>query len=60
MELTGINVATVSHGSIVYKDGDVRTVKGNGRYVERPCFAPYYSAIEKRSSATGPTSVDRS
>ena len=60
MELTGINVATVSQGKVVYKDGDVRTERGVGRYVDRPCFAPYYAAVEKRSSATAPTSVDRS
>jgi dihydropyrimidinase len=60
MELTGINVATVSQGKVVYKDGDVRTERGVGRYVDRPCFAPYYSAVEKRSSATAPNSVDRS
>ena len=60
MELTGINVATVSQGKVVYKDGDVRTDSGVGRYVDRPCFAPYYAAVEKRSSATAPTSVDRS
>jgi len=60
MELTGINVATVSQGKVVYKDGDVRTESGVGRYVDRPCFAPYYAAVEKRSSATAPTSVDRS
>ena len=60
MELTGINVATVSQGKVVYKDGDVRTDRGVGRYVDRPCFAPYYAAVEKRSSATAPTSVDRS
>ena len=60
MELTGINVATVSQGKVVYKDGDVRTERGVGRYVDRPCFAPYYSAVEKRSSATAPTSVERS
>jgi dihydropyrimidinase len=59
MELTGINVATVSQGKVVYKDGDVRTDRGVGRYVDRPCFAPYYAAVEKRSSATAPTSVDR-
>ena len=59
MELTGINVATVSQGKVVYKDGDVRTESGVGRYVDRPCFAPYYAAVEKRSSATAPTSVDR-
>ena len=60
MELTGINVATVSQGKVVYKDGDVRTERGVGRYVDRPCFAPYYSAVEKRSSATAPISVERS
>ncbi|MDG2065883.1 MAG: dihydropyrimidinase, partial [SAR324 cluster bacterium] len=52
MELTGINVATISQGLVVYKNGDVRTERGVGRHVERPCFAPYYSAVEKRSSAT--------
>jgi len=45
---------------VVYKNGDVRTERGVGRHVERPCFAPYYSAVEKRSSATAPTSVERS
>ena len=60
MELTGVNVATVSQGKVVYKDGDVRTERGVGRYVDRPCFAPYYGAVEKRSLATAPTSVERS
>ncbi|MBC8219050.1 MAG: dihydropyrimidinase [Proteobacteria bacterium] len=60
MELTGINVATISQGLVVYQNGKVRTERGVGRYVERPCFAPYYSAVEKRSSATAPTSVERS
>ena len=60
MELTGINVATISQGLVVYQNGEVRTERGVGRYVERPCFAPYYSAVEKRSSATAPTSVERS
>ena len=60
MELTGINVATISQGLVVYQKGEVRTERGVGRYVESPCFAPYYSAVEKRSSATAPTSVERS
>jgi len=59
MELNGINVATVSQGKIVYKDGEVLTQRGVGRYVDRPCFAPYYSAVEKRSSDTAPISVER-
>ena len=60
MELTGVNVATVSQGKVVYKYGDVLTERGVGRYVDRPCFAPYYAAVETRSSATAPSSVDRS
>ena len=60
MELIGINVATISQGKVVYKDGEVQTEQGVGRYVDRPCFAPYYSAVEKRNSATAPTAVERS
>ena len=59
MELTGINIATISQGKVIFKDGDIRSEQGVGRYVERPCFAPYYSAVEKRSSSTAPTSVER-
>lgn len=60
MELTGVNIATISQGELIFKDGDIRTERGAGRYIERPCFAPYYSAVEKRSSSTAPTSVERS
>ncbi|MBS1255239.1 MAG: D-hydantoinase/dihydropyrimidinase [Deltaproteobacteria bacterium] len=60
MELTGVNVASVSQGKVVYQDGDVRTEQGAGHYIDRPCFAPYYGAMEKRSAATAPSAVDRS
>ena len=60
MDLTGVIVATVSQGKVGFKDGDVRTERGVGRYVDRPCFAPYYGAVEKRSLDTAPTSVERS
>ena len=60
MEISGVNVSTVSQGIVVYQDGDVRTEKGAGRYIDRPCYAPYYGAIEKRSAATAPGAVDRS
>ena len=60
MEISGVNVSTVSQGIVVYQDGDVRTEKGAGRYIDRPCYAPYYGAIEKRSAATAPGAVERS
>jgi len=60
MTLKGANTATVSQGNIVYKDGDVRTVRGAGRYVDRPTYAPFYSAFEKQRKLNEPTAVDRS
>jgi dihydropyrimidinase len=59
MEVKGVNIATVSQGNLVYQDGDVRTTRGAGRYVKRPCFASYYDAVQKRSAATAPTAVKR-
>lgn len=59
MEVQGINVVTVSQGRVVYQDGDVRTVKGAGRYVNRPTFAPFYGAMERSRSAREPQVVMR-
>ena len=28
-------------------------------HIDRPCYAPYYGAIEKRSAATAPLAVER-
>lgn len=59
MTVRGVNVVTLSQGRIVYRDGDVRTVKGAGRYVERPTFAPFYGAMERNRSAREPQAVMR-
>jgi len=55
----GINVVTISQGKIVYQDGDVRTVKGAGRYINRPTFAPYYDAMDKNAALHAPKAVKR-
>ena len=60
MEVEGINTVTVANGRVVYKDGDVRTVKGAGRYVDRPPFAPYYDAIRRKAELETPKPVLRS
>ena len=60
MEVTGIPVVTISRGSIVWQDGQLKTVRGAGRYVNRPCFAPYHSAIGRTRELSMPTPVDRS
>jgi hypothetical protein len=37
----------------------VRTVKGAGRYVNRPTYAPFYGAMERVRSAREPQVVMR-
>ena len=59
MTVKGINTVTLSQGKIVYQDGDIRTERGVGRYVERPTFAPYYDAVERNAAVHAPTAVDR-
>ena len=56
----GVNIATIARGAIAYLDGDVRAVRGAGRYVDRPAFAPYYEAMRKIRQRGKPASVERS
>ncbi len=55
----GINVVTVSQGKVVFKEGDVRTERGVGRYVDRPTYAPYYGAMEIMHKNNEPKPVGR-
>ncbi|WP_299615021.1 dihydropyrimidinase [Pelagibius sp.] len=59
MTVKGINTVTISQGKVVYQDGDVRTERGAGRYVERPTFAPYYDAVNRQREAKAPSAVNR-
>jgi dihydropyrimidinase len=40
MAVTGAPSHTVSQGRIVYANGELRAVRGAGRYIKRPAFAP--------------------
>ncbi len=60
MTVKGANTVTLSQGEIVYKEGDVRTVRGKGRYINRPCFAPYYDALSIKREREAPRPVARS
>jgi dihydropyrimidinase len=59
MVVQGVAAVTLSRGSIVWKDGQLRTVRGAGRYVPRPCNAPFWSAQRLRNFAATPSSVIR-
>lgn len=39
---------TVSNGKVVYAQGDLRAVKGAGRYVERERFGPIFDALQRK------------
>ena len=59
MEVTGLPSHTISRGVVTYKEGDLRAVNGAGRYVDRPAYAPYFEALEKRAELHRPQAVDR-
>jgi len=60
MEVRGLNTVTISQGRIVYKDGELRTVQGAGRYINRPPFASYYDALKLKRENEKPVAVKRS
>ena len=59
MEVTGIPAVTVSQGRVVWQDGELKTVRGAGRYINRPCFASYYDAVMTSRKRSEPTPVER-
>jgi dihydropyrimidinase len=59
MTVTGVNTTTISQGKVVYHDGEIRTVRGAGRYVNRPTFPSYFDAVKRVAEVNAPSAVDR-
>jgi dihydropyrimidinase len=59
MTTLGNSAVTLSRGQIVYEKDQLRTVKGAGKHVPRPCFAPYWKAQELREGQKIGTRVER-
>lgn len=59
MKITGIPVHTISQGKLVYTKGELRAVKGAGRYIDRPAYAPYFDAQEKANVLKAAKAVER-
>jgi dihydropyrimidinase len=59
MQVTGLARHTISQGKLVWTDGDMRTVRGAGRYIDRPCFPPPLQAIAIRNQLDAPAAVAR-
>ncbi|AQS86969.1 dihydropyrimidinase [Neoasaia chiangmaiensis NBRC 101099] len=50
MTVTGLARHVVAGGRLAYVDGDLRARRGQGRYIERPCFSPDFDAIRRRAA----------
>jgi dihydropyrimidinase len=59
MQVTGLARHTISRGKLVWTDGDLRTVPGAGRYIERPCFPASLKALALRNGMRAPVGVAR-
>jgi dihydropyrimidinase len=59
MQVTGIPSHTLSQGKLVYANGELDVERGAGRYVEKPPFASYYDALQKRAEHNRPSAVER-
>ncbi len=59
MEVVGGPAVTLSRGMVVWENGELKTVRGRGRYIHRPCNAPFWQAQRIRNSNQNPTGVQR-
>lgn len=57
--VTGIPSHTLSHGKVVWRNGELSAVRGAGRYVKRPAFAPVLEAAARQAELNEPQAVQR-
>jgi len=58
-KVMGLPMVTLSQGDIVWMNGELRTVRGAGRYINRPAFAPMFDALKRQAAAHVPQAVVR-
>jgi dihydropyrimidinase len=58
-QVQGLPMVTLSQGKIVWMNGELRTERGAGRYVNRPPFAPMFEAAKRQASLHTPHAVLR-
>ena len=50
MRMTGLARHTISRGRLVWTNGDLRAVRGAGRYIERPCSPVAVAGIARNAN----------
>ncbi|MDO9016075.1 MAG: dihydropyrimidinase [Myxococcales bacterium] len=59
MEVTGGPAYTLSRGRVVWADGQLRTERGYGKYIDRPCFPSYWQSQRLRNERAAGAPVER-
>ncbi len=59
MEIHGIPETTICNGKLAWHDGRLAAQSGDGQYINRPPYAPFYSALKKRQQMCKPKAVLR-
>jgi len=59
LTVTGLARHTISRGRLIWTDGDLRAVRGAGRYIPRPCFAAPMQASRLAADLAAPVAVNR-
>lgn len=59
MPVRGLPTSTICNGQLAYHQGDMRAKAGDGRYIDRPAYASYYQALNKRKQVSQPKPVAR-
>jgi dihydropyrimidinase len=59
MVVKGVPSHTISQGRVAWANGRLETIRGSGRYIDRPPFAPPFEAVLKSNAARVPKAVAR-
>jgi dihydropyrimidinase len=59
MTTVGNAAVTLSRGMVVWEDDQLKAERGRGRYVSRPCWAPYWTSQKLRNQLGRPEPVIR-
>lgn len=59
MEIHGVPETTICNGKVAWHQGELLSRSGDGKYIKRPAYAPYYEALKKRQTLNQPKAVSR-
>lgn len=59
MEIVGNAAVTLSRGMVVWEGDQLSTERGRGKYIDRPCWAPYWDSQKTRNEQAEPKPVER-